>query len=93
MFLSHLPIFPGVSEPPGVPPAPRKPRPNGCHPGTPSSKARRIEEQQRQQAERAPHRWSQGLKVSVPVDRLETKAGARGGAMGLGGGWGVGGLG
>lgn len=36
--------------------------------------ARRIEEQQRQQAERAPHRWSQGLKVSVPVDRLETKS-------------------
>ena len=36
--------------------------------------ARRIEEQQRQNAARAPHRWSQGLKVSVPVDRLETKA-------------------
>eukprot|EP00435_Cladocopium_sp_Y103_P045721 s672_g13.t1 len=36
--------------------------------------ARRIEEQQRQNAERAPHRWSQGLKVSVPVDRLETKS-------------------
>lgn len=36
--------------------------------------ARRIEEQQRQNAARAPHRWSQGLKVSVPVDRLETKS-------------------
>lgn len=29
----------------------------------------------------------------MPVDRLETKAGARGGAMGLGGGWGLGGWG
>lgn len=26
------------------------------------------------EAERAPHRWAQGLKCSVPVDRLETKA-------------------
>lgn len=34
--------------------------------------ARRLEEKQRQEAERAPHRWDRGK--SVPVDRLETKS-------------------
>ena len=36
--------------------------------------ARKLEEKQRMEAERAPHRWAQGLKCSVPVDRLETKS-------------------
>lgn len=36
------------------------------------------------EAERAPHRWAQGLKCSVPVDRLETKAPGDGNGMGNG---------
>ena len=45
-------------------------------PAHPTWQARRIEEKQRLEAARAPHRWEahNGTRRSVPVHRLETKA-------------------
>ena len=67
------------------------PLPTFIIPKVATFEARKLEEKQRMEAERAPHRWAQGLKCSVPVDRLETKAPGDGNGNGYGGSVGDGG--